>query len=706
MDQLSRCAQRAWPRTLGAAFAAIAVSASLAASLPASQEGTWTWVSGIPHRSFYGTRGVPSPENSPGDRYQATFWTGRDGAFWLLGGRGSGANSAGFLNDLWKWDGTRWTWISGSTQANEAGTYGALGEASPMNTPGARASAASWTDASGNLWLFGGTGYAQDSETAGLLNDLWKFDGTTWTWMSGSTAPSAKGIAFFKGVTDSENVPGAREGAASWADPKGNLWLFGGSGIGTTSTGTLNDLWKWDGANWTWVSGSNDPYELGVYGSLGVPASTNVPGARTTPASWIDVSGSFWLFGGAVYEGEGHGMRNDLWKWDGKSWTWVSGSTALDAQGSFGTRGTPSPANVPGARTGAASWADPSGSLWLLGGQAKTPGGEGWLDDLWTWDGKNWTWVGGTSGLNRRASYGTIGVPSAANTPGARAYASSWGPAGKLWLFGGEIPGITAPADLSNDLWAFTPEEADTLSLVGGRFRISADYADYGGGRGRAKAVPLTSDTGYFWFFGASNVEAVVKMVSFCGGGSKDIAIYAGGLTDLDVTFHVTDTASGVGRDYRNPLGTPFGLIRDGGFPCSAAAATLDALPPAAPAAPSALPDSCAQDASTLCLQGGRYQLRAAYRDYGGGSGAGHAVPLTQDTGTFWFFDVKNVEVVAKMVSFCGSPTKNVAVYAGGLTDLMVTLTVTDAKTGLSRSYTNPLGTPFQLIRDGPFTCP
>ena len=41
-----------------------------------------------------------------------------------------------------------------------------------------------------------------------------------------------------------------------------------------------------------------------------------------------------------------------------------------------------------------------------------------------------------------------------------------------------------------------------------------------------------------------------------------------------------------------------------------------------------------------------------------------------------------------------------------GLTDIGVTLTVTDTKTGFVKTYTNSVGKPFDLIRDGPFTCP
>ena len=251
------------------------------------------------------------------------------------------------------------------------------------------------------------------------------------------------------------------------------------------------------------------------------------------------------------------------------------------------------------------------------------------------------------------------------------------------------------------------------LCLGGGRFRLSADYGDYGGGHGQGQAVALTADTGTFWFQSASNVEVVAKMVSFCASGSNNVAVYAAGLTDLDVTLHVADLATGTTVDYHNPLGTGFRLVRDGPFVCPSGAATgMGGAAASAERAPdplrTALPDpraACTADGTTLCLLDGRFEVRATYTDYGNGSGNGHAVGLTSDTGYFWFFDSSSVEAVLKMVSFCGSGSDNVAVYAAGLTDVGVSLTVRDTKSGLVKTYSNTLGHPFDLIRDGPFSC-
>ena len=64
------------------------------------------------------------------------------------------------------------------------------------------------------------------------------------------------------------------------------------------SLGLLNDLWKYDGNNWTWISGSNIPNQLGNYGQQGISSSSNIPSPRYGSVSWIDNNYHFWLFGG------------------------------------------------------------------------------------------------------------------------------------------------------------------------------------------------------------------------------------------------------------------------------------------------------------------------------------------------------------------------------------------------------------------------
>ena len=83
----------------------------------------------------------------------------------------------------------------------------------------------------------------------------------------------------------------------NWVDSSGNLWLFGGFGYDSAGTrGSLNDLWKYSNGEWTWESGSKLVNQIGVYGTQGVPAPGNIPGARNWSVTWTDLSGNLWLF--------------------------------------------------------------------------------------------------------------------------------------------------------------------------------------------------------------------------------------------------------------------------------------------------------------------------------------------------------------------------------------------------------------------------
>ncbi|NVL91340.1 MAG: hypothetical protein HWN69_10225, partial [Desulfobacterales bacterium] len=91
-----------------------------------------------------------------------------------------------------------------------------------------------------------------------------------WTWMSGNNIRNQTGTNGVKGVADAANVPGARTNSVSWTDAAGNFWLFGGLGLDNASNvGRLNDLWKFDGASWTWVSGNYSVETPGTYGVKG-----------------------------------------------------------------------------------------------------------------------------------------------------------------------------------------------------------------------------------------------------------------------------------------------------------------------------------------------------------------------------------------------------------------------------------------------------
>jgi hypothetical protein len=119
------------------------------------------------------------------------------------------------------------------------------------------------------------------------------------------------------------------------------------------------------------------------------------------------------------------------------------------------------------------------------------------------------------------------------------------------------------------------------------------------------------------------------------------------------------------------------------------------------------IPD-CGPNATTLCLQGGRFRVTASWKTAAGATGAGQAVPLTAETGYFWFFGAANVEMVLKVIDACVAPYDRYWVFASGLTNVFVRLDVTDTLTGAQRVYENPQGRSFQPILDTSAfaTCP
>jgi hypothetical protein len=200
-------------------------------------------------------------------------------------------------------------------------------------------------------------------------------------------------------------------------------------------------------SEWTWMGGSNWINQPGVYGALATPAANNVPGSRLDAVSWTDSSGHLWLFGGGAYDVNGdYGYVNDLWKFNPSTteWAWIAGSNTVGSSGSqpgvYGTLGTPAAGNTPGGRANAVSWADSGGHLWLFGGWNLLPSGGGLLNDVWEFNPSTdeWSWMGGSSTVDQRGEYGTLGSAANGNVPGSRYEAVSWTDrGGNLWLFGG-----------------------------------------------------------------------------------------------------------------------------------------------------------------------------------------------------------------------------------------------------------------------------
>ncbi|RYZ49558.1 MAG: hypothetical protein EOP49_16005, partial [Sphingobacteriales bacterium] len=343
-----------------------------------------------------------------------------------------------------------WTWVGGEKTTNSStGNFGTKGVAAAGNWPGTRDSrTVSFTDATGNFWMFGGS-YPGGNRT---YNDLWRFNPLTrlWTWMSGDESPNAPGNYGTIRVSSPSNVPPARHSATGWVEGN-NLWVFGG--VRTNNT-AFADMWRYSigTGQWTWMSG---PQTGGVnpnYGVIAVPLASNTPGSRYSSMSWSD-GDNLWLFGGnAYFRGNVNEGASDLWRYNASTnlWTYINGNIVGNAPVSYGLLGLL--AN-PGNRINSLTWRDASGRLWLFGGTNNL--GERY-NDLWRFDPiLGWIFVSGDQSVNTSGTYITKGSATAPDKPGARSKLVGWADAnGGLILFGGSRT-VGGTEEHYNDFWRF-----------------------------------------------------------------------------------------------------------------------------------------------------------------------------------------------------------------------------------------------------------
>jgi hypothetical protein len=510
----------------------------------------WTWIDGTniagtivapQYGAFPSSQPptIPNPyTNTPGARYGAAGWSDSNGNLWMFGGEGwelAGNPAADKLdapmNDLWVCpvigEQCQWQLVGGydptvvpANPPNPATTVGALVILNAQNEnqggvygapgiPGGRYGAATWTDNSGNLWLFGGNG--NNCCARGLLNDLWEFNTTSynnfnvttsagqWTYQGGSSQINQAGV--YAGTP----VPGARVNATTWKDGSGDFWLFGGYGFdGSGNEGFLSDLWEYTGGSWVFISGSKTVNQNGNYGTPGTPAASNAPGGRHEAVGWADANGNLWLFGGEGEDsvGTANGILNDLWEYNiaSKQWTFVMGSVMANQTGVYESSPAVGPVNTtgaagtcgltvgaaplscgaisttgaqPGSRWGASGWLDQGGNFWLFGGwglDSTATNGNGALNDLWVYTPSTtagqpgtWVWIKGSNTGSDNGIYGTLERPYLTYyiwTPGGRSNATHWvDNKGELWLFGGEGYDSTSTTGNGylNDMWSYLP---------------------------------------------------------------------------------------------------------------------------------------------------------------------------------------------------------------------------------------------------------
>ncbi len=104
--------------------------------------------------------------------------------------------------------------------------------------------------------------------------------------------------------------------------------------------------------------------------------------------------------------------------------------------------------------------------------------------------------------------------------------------------------------------------DTQTLCLNDGRFRVTADWQKTDGSSGHGNGIPLTGDSGYFWFFDSANIEAVVKVLNGCGINNA-YWVFGAGLTNVAVHLVVTDTQTGAVYTRDNVQGSAFAPVQD-----------------------------------------------------------------------------------------------------------------------------------------------
>jgi len=221
----------------------------------------------------------------------------------LYGGLGNGGID---LGDTWEYDGTTWTQVAttgpsprrtatmcfdplrnetvlfggGTISSANAETWAWNGttwtQRTPATSPSPRFPGAMAFDAArGKVVMYGGS----DATYATNYSDTWDWDGSNWSPTNLRRA-------------DGDWNPGARDGHAMAYDPRAERVVLHG---GETTSGCQQDVWSWNGTEWT----------------IHLAQSGSVPSARTGSQLIHDNSTNrMLLFAG----GCGTSYTNDLWQ--------------------------------------------------------------------------------------------------------------------------------------------------------------------------------------------------------------------------------------------------------------------------------------------------------------------------------------------------------------------------------------------------------
>ncbi len=337
---------------------------------------------------------------------------------------------------------TGYIWMKGSATKNDPGQRGTKGQAAPDNSPSARWGAAFFIDEKDQIYLYGGSNDTQD------MSDLWRFNGTDWAWIGGEDTMDALPVWGTKGVAAATNTPGARDCPAVFY-ANGQLTMIGGE---TAAYDEYSDIWTLKDGMWAWIKGPSDKNVAGVFGTKGVASDTANPEPFACAGSARGPDGALYIFGSRT-AGNDLELTNQLWKFDGRNWTWLAGNGGTTDRGDWSVKGVADPNVHPSPRELATIWVDKQSRVFVFGGYGyDSTTMTGSLNDLWMFDGTQWTWLSGSNLADQSPVFGTKGVFDAANTPGGFNGAGSIAidSFGQVWVLGGVLG-----SDYSNALWSW-----------------------------------------------------------------------------------------------------------------------------------------------------------------------------------------------------------------------------------------------------------
>ncbi|HSN89492.1 MAG TPA: hypothetical protein VL025_22195, partial [Thermoanaerobaculia bacterium] len=109
----------------------------------------------------------------------------------------------------------------------------------------------------------------------------------------------------------------------------------------------------------------------------------------------------------------------------------------------------------------------------------------------------------------------------------------------------------------------------DSLCLLAGRYKVEVVWRLANGQTGSGHMIPASDNSGFVWFFDRDNVEMLLKVLDGCAISNTRWVFFAA-TTNVDFTVEVTDTATGVTKEYKNPGGNAAAPVQDTfTFPCS-----------------------------------------------------------------------------------------------------------------------------------------